>query len=344
MKAEKTKSRKLLINLSIAIGVSIVISLLFAGFNSSWQYLLSNLGYGILIGLSLAFGAGAISKKMYKGRQWMENSTKRYIKTMLLITIYIIVDIIIINLLWFHYTQSITYGEIIDSKMFIWTSLIEFFIGTSIFLIILSAKFAKSLTQYYSEMEKNKEALSKYRYATLKNQINPHFLFNSLNVLSGIMYKDTEKADEFISKLANIYRYVLDIQEAEVISLSKEINFAKDYLYLQSIRLGNNLSYSIEVNENKMIIPMALQILIENAIKHNSISDKKELKITISNDNKYVVISNNRNPKQEATIGHEIGIKNIKERYKFLTDREIKIVETPAKFKVYLPLLDLQNN
>ncbi len=344
MKAEKTKSRKLLINLSIAIGVSIVISILFAGFNSSWHYILPNLVYGILIGLSLAFGAGAISKKMYKGRQWMENSTKRYIKTMLLITIYIIVDLIIINLLWFHYTQSITYGEIIDSKMFIWTSLIEFFIGTSIFLIILSARFAKSLTQYYSEMEKDKEVLSKYRYATLKNQINPHFLFNSLNVLSGIMYKDIEKADEFISKLANIYRYILDIQEEEVISLSKEIDFAKDYLYLQSIRFGNNLRYSIDVNKNKMIIPMALQILIENAIKHNSISDKKELKITISNDNKYVIVSNNRNPKKEATTGHEIGIKNIKERYKFLTDQEIKIVESPTKFKVYLPLLALQNN
>jgi len=150
-----------------------------------------------------------------------------------------------------------------------------------------------------------------------------------------------DKADEFIGKLADIYRYVLDVQDKEVVSLNQELTFAEDFLYLQSIRFGEQLKYKINANSDKMIIPMALQIVIENALKHNEISDIKSLNIEISSDNKYVIISNNLLPKSQKSDSHELGIKNIIARYQHLSDMEVQIIKTDKKFEVRLPLLNL---
>ena len=340
--AKENSNKKHIINVSIILAISIAITFMFAGFDSSWQAILLNTLYGIIIGLSIAIGSSFISKKMYSIGNWEHNPINKYIQVIIAITIYISIDVVIVNLIWFKITQNLNPTDLIHSNMFVWIILTELVIGIIIYLIILSANFSKRLNQFHIDAEKAQKEINKYKYSTLKNQVNPHFLFNSLNVLSGLIYKDTEKADDFVGKLANIYRYVLDVQDEEVVSLSQELNFIKDYLFLQRIRFGDNLSYDINVDSDKMIIPMALQILIENALKHNMITDKNKLEVRISNDEKYVIISNNINPKTQEETSHELGIANIKARYKFLTSMEVEALNTEHKFEVRIPLLNIE--
>jgi len=343
MKTNKpNKLRKHIINTTVAIAVSIIITFIFAGYSASWQSILLNVSYGLIIGLSIAVGCGLISTRIFRNVDWMENPIRKFVIAMLIITTYIIIDVIVVNMIWFHITQGREYFEIFQHNFFIWIILTELVIGIIIYLIILSANFTKTLSAYYIDAEKTKHEVDKYKYATLKNQVNPHFLFNSLNVLSGMIYKDVDKADNFIGKLANIYRYVLDVQDEEVVSLNQEISFVEDYLFLQSIRFGNNLKYSINAKSEKMIIPMALQILVENAIKHNIISEESQLEIRISSDDRYIIISNNLNPKLEKEESHELGLENIKGRYKYLSDENIQIEQSADTFEIRLPLLSLK--
>jgi sensor histidine kinase YesM len=341
MKESAFDLRKQILNIGIILSISIFITFIFAGFNTDMISIALNIVYGVIIGLSIAIGSSAISKKMFSMGDWKYNPIKKYISVIAAITTYIIVDIIIVNIVWFTITQDISVIDLLKSNMFMWVILTELFIGIVIYLIMLSASFTKRLHEIHIETEKAQAEANKYKYATLKNQVNPHFLFNSLNVLSGIIYKDVDKADEFIGKLANIYRYVLDVQDEEVVNIDREIGFAEDYLALQSLRFGENLKYKINAKSDKFIIPMALQIAIENALKHNEISDDKTLSIEISNDDRYLIISNNLNPKFQKTESHEIGLKNIIARYQHLSDVEVKIIKTESKFEVRLPLLNL---
>lgn len=301
-----------------------------------------NTAYGLIIGMSIAVGCGLISSRMLSKGQWLENPVRRFTSVILAIMAYILVDVILINMVWFHFTQGREFFEVFQHTFFIWIMATELIIGMVIYLIILSSRFAKKMREFYMESQKDKEEIDKYKYATLKNQVNPHFLFNSLNVLSGMIYKDVDKADDFIAKLANIYRYVLDVQDEEVVSANKETAFIKDYLYLLTTRFGRNLQYEITVQSSKMIIPMALQILVENATKHNVISDEKPLKIMISNDENYIFVSNEIQPKSDKPDSHGLGIENIKARYKYLTSKEVVINNSEKKFEVRIPLLTLK--
>ncbi len=335
-------SKKQLINISIIIAISIFFTFMFSGFNSSWQDILLNILYGAIIGFSIAIGSSLISKKMYSVGNWEHNPINKYVQVIITITLYIGIDVAIVNLIWFKLTQNLNPTELIHSNVFMWVILTELIIGIVIYLIILSANFSRKLNNLYIDAENNQKEINKYKYSTLKNQVNPHFLFNSLNVLSGLMYQDIDKADDFVGKLANIYRYVLDVQDEEVVSLGQELEFIKDYLFLQSIRFGDNLQYEINASSNKMIIPMALQILVENALKHNIITDKNKLKVEISNDDRYVIVSNNVNPKSDIESSHELGIANIKARYKFLTTTNVEVFSTDNKFEVRIPLLNIE--
>lgn len=335
--------RKHIINTSLALAISILITFIFGGFSSNWNQILLNIAYGFFIGISIAVGCGIISTKMLSKSNWLEDPIRRFVSVILVIIAYIIVDVILVNMVWFHFSQGRGFFEIFQHTFFIWIMATELIIGMVIYLVILSSRFTRKIRDFYVESQKDKEEIDKYKFATLKNQVNPHFLFNSLNVLSGMIYKDLEKADDFIAKLANIYRYVLDVQDEEVVTAHQEIAFAKDYLSLLATRFGENLKYEITAQTSKMIVPMALQILIENVIKHNVISSEFPLVIEVSNDENHIIVSNGIHLKADVITSHEIGIKNLQARYRYLTSREVIISKTANKFEVKVPLLDLNN-
>jgi len=187
------------------------------------------------------------------------------------------------------------------------------------------------------------EELSQIKYEVLKSQINPHFMFNSLNVLSGMISKDTEKAQQFIDEFSHIYRYVLETIEQPVATLEEELDFMRSYLFLQQIRYGSDLSYTVSIQAHllKMVLPpLSLQVVLENAIKHNTINGTSPLKIKLFNDGNLLVITNNLQPK--ISIGHStgLGLRNLTKRYAMIgSEKPVFSIET-NHYIAKLPLID----
>lgn len=183
----------------------------------------------------------------------------------------------------------------------------------------------------------------KAQFEILKNQVNPHFLFNSLNVLSSLIYINKDSAAKFVRQLSKVYRYVLEYKDQEVISLLFELEFLDSYVFLLKTRFDQNLHIEIDIDKKhyqREIVPMALQLLFENAIKHNVISKLKPLSIKVFvDDNDNLVISNNLQRKSSVEHSSKIGLKSIKKRYNYLTDEKVVIEENKENFTVKLPLI-----
>lgn len=208
-------------------------------------------------------------------------------------------------------------------------------------LIVSAYFFYKIWRQAIDREQLVREENLKHKYRRLKTQVNPHFLFNSLNTLSEIIYTDTRKADHYIQKLAGIYRYILDNEETDLIPLEEEIRFVKAYFELQKERDGSKIQLEITLShpERYAIIPISLQILIENALKHNSASHKKPLNITVSEaGDSYITISNNIQKKNILGSSHKTGLSNLKERVKLIMGKEMIVESTPDQFIVKLPI------
>lgn len=181
------------------------------------------------------------------------------------------------------------------------------------------------------------------RYEVLKNQINPHFMFNSLNVLSGLVEQDAVKAQRFIDEFAHIYRYVLETIEKTVVPLSDELGFVRSYIFLQQIRHGDAIELSVNVPAAllKMVLPpLSLQLVLENAIKHNIVSSAQPLSIEIFSDNNQLIVKNNIQPKMSSGVSTGLGQKNLAKRYQMITDETPLFSVKNNSYVVELPLID----
>lgn len=182
------------------------------------------------------------------------------------------------------------------------------------------------------------------QFEALRNQINPHFLFNCLNALSNLVYKDADTSARFIAQLSNVYRYLLYSQERKIVSLQAELDFIDSYLFLLKIRFGDNISIEKNIATDAMtfhIAPATLQMLIENAIKHNVISGKAPLRINITALNGSITVSNNLQEKQVKEASAFVGLRNIRKRYEFLSNKPVEITKTGTEFIVIVPLVKL---
>jgi LytS/YehU family sensor histidine kinase len=209
-------------------------------------------------------------------------------------------------------------------------------------LLVHSFAFLRSWRQAELNMEKLKNERLSSQYEALKNQVNPHFLFNSLNALTSLVYENQDQAAHFIQQLSKVYRYVLDNREKEMVSLETELHFVESYLFLQKIRYGVNLKHTIKAENRNLykVAPLSVQMLIENAIKHNVISNEEPLEIKVSIDEEgYLVTRNNLQVKNIINEYSGIGLENIKARYQYFTNRKIIVEKTQNEFIVKLPLI-----
>jgi LytS/YehU family sensor histidine kinase len=212
-------------------------------------------------------------------------------------------------------------------------------------LIINSSHFFRSWKQAAVNEEKLKREKLAIEYEALKNQVNPHFLFNSLTALSSLVYKDQERAVAFISEFSNVFRYVLESREKEVVDFTTEKKLLESVSYMNKIRYENSLQIQINLSDStdKYIIPMALQMLLENAIKHNSMSENTPLIVEIIEENGYVVVKNNLQPKKSEIVSNKIGLENIKSRYKYLSDKDVLVEKSNEEFVVKIPVLNIKH-
>lgn len=215
--------------------------------------------------------------------------------------------------------------------------------------LLFAAVFVTVLTVELTEQRRSAEAEAqrliaeniKAQFEVLKNQVNPHFLFNSLSTLNSLIPGENTKAYEYIQRLSSVLRYTL--QNKDLVSLEEELHFAQSYAYLMQIRYGEALKIYFDIDDQYLkdqLVPLGIQVLIENAIKHNVITRNKALEISVkTTENDSIIIENALQPKLEPETGHGLGLANLAERYRLLSGKELLITNDLNSFKVEIPLL-----
>src|SRR5690606_11609757 len=180
------------------------------------------------------------------------------------------------------------------------------------------------------------------RFDALKNQLDPHFLFNSLNVLTSLIEEDPEQAQKFTTSLSKVYRYVLEQKNKDLVTVEEELNFAQTYVRLLKMRFEDSIVFEVPEKisaPQAKIVPLSLQLLLENVVKHNVASASRPLHIKVQEQGGMLVVANNLQEKQVVKKSSGVGLWNIRQRYKIFTDREVKIEKSVSCFTVSLPIL-----
>ncbi len=203
--------------------------------------------------------------------------------------------------------------------------------------------FLMGWRETHLEAEKLRREQMTARFETLKAQVNPHFLFNSLNVLTTLVHKDADLAEEFIQKLSKVYRFTLETREREVISLAEELTQLDSYIFLMKMRFGEGFNFENKLSkidiEAQQIPPLTLQMLLENSLKHNQASKNAVLKIVLEKEVEELVLSNNLQHKENVLDSSGIGLSNIISRYQILTGKKVLTQRTKTHFIVKLPII-----
>lgn len=308
---------------------------------SSVSYYFTQTSIGYAYGIIFPIGNSLIGK-YFETLDWSKNPKRTNLISFAIFMGYAIVMGISIpyfidRFLWGMSGISIFYDVSAKAFMITVISLVIFyFYNTN----LISNHWIKSIEKNEELKRENLQA----KYEALKNQVNPHFLFNSLNTLSGLVEQKPELATDFIKKLSDIYRYVLEQNDKELVSLKEEMKFVEDYIFLSQMRFGKGLIFNSHLTKNRTIrvAPLSIQMTVENAIKHNIIADDMPLKIEMEIAAGFVMVKNNLQKKESINSGKEpLGLANLKNRYTYLSDKPVEIVESESDFIVKLPIIEV---
>ena len=243
---------------------------------------------------------------------------------------------------WF-YDQTLFWGYMFPPEGY-WYSI---FVGL-LYVIIVAGVYEglyyfHKWKQLFSEAEALKRENLQTQLDSLKAQINPHFLFNNLGSLSSLIMEDQERAVTFVNELSSVYRYLLQANEHQLTSLKSELTFLRDYFHLLKTRFGEGVHLEVDVEEHHrsyLLPPLTLQLLIENAVKHNIVLPQKPLHIRVYTDsNDTLAVVNNLQKKTSPVLSNKVGLRTIISKYKLLNQGAVRVTETPAHFRVELPLV-----
>ncbi len=300
---------------------------------TSYHYFASVSALTISSWMLMWFGTEYLCEYLDERIKWTTHPVQRVIVGFVLIILYTVVAIYLL-VSAAQWIFNINIGSVSEA--------IYMGIGITLVITVLltSRSFLFNWRQTAIDAEKFKRESTIAKFESLRNQVNPHFLFNSFNVLTNLVYEDQNKAAKFIKQLSDVYRYLLDMRDKEIVTLEEERRFLDSYLFLQQIRFGDKLKLTIMLDGREgMIPPLVLQMLVENAIKHNEISEEHPLSINIYADGNFIVVENNlrkKNVIDESSPG--VGLDNICKRYEFLTDKKVEIIQD-KKFTVKLPII-----
>lgn len=280
-----------------------------------------------------------INQRLSKKFNWESKPISKFIGQILINSVVAVVIVYGLRLIFALFFEPIDYIRLLNEMIIVGYILFIVAIFTTVDLII----FLLNRWRYSQlELERFKKENAEFKFEALRSQLNPHFLFNSLNTLSSLVYDNQEKADMFVRQLSDVYRYILDNRDTELVQLRNELLFADVYIKLMKVRFDNNLNVEVRnspASEKLMIAPITLQLLIENAIKHNIVSNKYPLAIEINISDKEIEVRNNLQPKKNKPYSSELGLKNIISRYKFLTEQHVEVCKTEVDFTVKIPLI-----
>ncbi len=336
------KSKNILIVFIIGTIVFIIGNVFYGGFQfNNFNDFLINFSfyqlYSFVIGLSnIAFFT------YLEKRKWNENERIMRIVTGVVGSVIITLICLFILRMFTAMTMSNkTFYEFIANDSFknyqfgLWATL----------TIVIIFHFIYFYNKYQQKKVKESQIVAKTetaKFESLKSQLDPHFLFNSLNVLTSLISENPRQAEKFTTKLSKVYRYVLEQKDKDLIPLEDELKFASTYMELLKMRFEDGIHFSIPdkvSNSELKIVPLSLQLLLENAVKHNVITSDNPLKIRIFEEKGFLSIENNISPKSSLEKSTKVGLKNINQRYSLITNETVEITNNNKIFKVRLPLL-----
>jgi len=336
--------RKSLKNLLwISFGGSILFFLLTSPVKSFENYI-----YTFLISVMYTFGYGIgngfLNDYLDKRFSWSEETQKRTIYAIVGTLILNIALTYILNYINFVLIQDLSPKEFFSAK---WNFTNWFFINFALLIsAFLHAKgFMLAMKQNAKQEVVEQKLIAKSanaQFESLKNQLDPHFLFNSLNVLDSLIEENPKQAQQFTNSMSKIYRYVLEQKDKELVSVEEEIDFAKTYCELLKTRFEDAVTFEFTISEEDkkgFVVPLSLQLLLENSIKHNFATSSKPLNIKIFAENGNLIIENNLQTRELPNRSTGVGLANIVSRYNLLTERNVFVEKSDDFFRVKLPIL-----
>lgn len=316
--------------------IALAIALAMEGINFSWRTALANFMYTLIYWE----GSWQITGYFRKRYNSYELTSKRILFQSLSILLYVC-----ITNFFLCYLLTILINPNIQLNWKLYTSTLQ--LSLIVTFLISTIYEAQNFFDLWKKSKLEAEQLKQQnliaQFETLKNQVNPHFLFNSLNTLAAIIPENPEQAVVFVEKLSSLYRYILQFRDKDVVDLKTELQNIRAYLYLQEMRFGDNLKWEINVPENLMsseIPPLSLQVLAENAVKHNIISNQKPLLFEIYTEGRVLKIRNTLQTKQSTEASTMVGLSNLQERLRLLHHKELLIEQDDKHFTVSLTLKD----
>lgn len=306
---------------------------------------LINAAFNFALILPIWLGNGYIAEGLSKYVSWLKEPGKRFVLSVLAMLVYSTLVFLVIDILYYVVVKGNDFN-IVATPGFRNMLLFQIGITSLITFIMYSLSFFHSWRDLAVNQEKLKREHLRAEYESLRAQVNPHFLFNSLNALTSLVETDQKLAVKFIRKLSEVYRYLLDSSQKEVVPLQQEIDFIQSYFYLQQIRHGDAilLQNDLSPDGNIVVPPLALQLLLENAIKHNMSLEESPLSIHLYLEDDYLVVQNNLQERRTRETSTATGLQNIKSRYSFLTNKKVQIQQTDQHFIVKLPILHIKEN
>lgn len=299
-----------------------------------WRHIFICNGFWLL----LAFGNAHINAFLDRKFDWIRHPVKR-------LTIGLAAVLVYTYLSAYLFTLFIRWLFGFSGSSGLNTSLV---IAVAVTLLVTVFLYARGFLISWRELAVNAERLEKEKvaagWAALKNQVNPHFLFNSLNVLSNLVYEDRDKAVEFIRRLSELYRRILSDGERDLVSLEDELRLVEDYIFLQKTRFEDGLTVDIDAEDKTgYVLPLVLQLLLENAIKHNRISAAEPLHVRIYREGDCLVVANLLRPKLSTHVSSTgIGLDNIRKRLSVFTSEQLTVHRDDREgglFTVSIPIL-----
>lgn len=339
-------------DLWLSLKVTLVFTVVFTLINQNFTLtaIANTLLISAMYSFGLGLGNGLINDYLNTKWSWVKETNSRVWAGIISTVLYTLVAVFIIQ----YIQYVVIFGNDFDAVLKSRSVYYSYFFGVMISLGVAAFFHARGFMIRWKESV-NKETTRQEivaktetaKFESLKSQIDPHFLFNSLNVLTSLIGENPYQAEKFTTKLSKVYRYVLEQRNKDLIPLTEELQFAKTYMELLGMRFEDAVQFEIPStvsNAELKIVPLSLQLLLENAVKHNVVSSLKPLKIKMYEEDGYLIIENNINPKEAIGKSTKVGLRNIADRYGLITQRRVVIENDNKTFKVSLPLLKEINN
>lgn len=334
----------------VCFKISLVFTVIFSVFLGA-DFNLRNIACTFLLScfysFGLGFGIGYLNVFLDRKWDWLEQTNLRVYFGILVTLLYTIPVVLGINYYVFIFLKKMPLEEFFNQQM-LWTHLFYIILALGVSTFMQARSFMikwKQATRTEVTQQRIIAGNANAKFETLKNQIDPHFLFNSLNVLSSLIEENPENAQRFTTSLSKIYRYVLEQKDKELVSVSEELSFAKTYMNLLKMRFENSLFYELPEtapNPEAKVVPLSLQLLLENTVKHNVVSEQKPLHIRIFIEGDYLAIQNDFQKKEVMQSRQGVGLQNIVDRYGIITNRKVLIEQNEKTFTVKIPILTKQ--